>query len=622
MSEDYVSTIKIKPNGSKSSNFLDKSWWECSEDTAWRSAIETAKAIDTNQKNQRYKDLRHGYLYQNRVTYDFGLPFNRSWYDNTAVTYNVVKSATDTLTSKITQQKPRPRILTHKGNYDQQNRAEKLTQYIDGIFASCDTYREGRNAFRDGCVFGTGVIKVGCDTKTGDIFTERVLPSELLVDELEGAYGKPQTIFQVKLVAKEILNYMFPDKKTEIEKARLDDQQRYKHVPVVDMVKVYESWHLPDSEGKGGKHIIAIENSSLLYEDWEYDCFPFAFFRYTSNLASFFGQGVAEELTGMQLEINRLLRDIQKAQHLIASPRILVDSGSKVNTAHLNNKIGAIVKYTGSKPDFINPIAMNNEIYNHVKWLISSSFEQVGVSEMSVASKKPAGLESGRALREFSNIESERFATTVQGYEEFYQDIATLVVKFSQALYKDGVDKTITAESKKFIESIKWSEVCLDEKEFVVRMTSSSLLPLQPAARVQKVQEYIQAGWMSREQGLALLDHPDTEAWETLETADLSLTYKIVSDILGKGIYSPPEPEMLLDQDIEIARKAYLEAKENGVDEDKREMLLRWIEAAASLMPAPTTPQPQPGLAGVPQGQAAPLPQADLIPQVSPIPGV
>ena len=621
-----MASYKVSPPSSQSarSKVFDKTWWECDEEYVHSAMIATAKAIEENQKAIKYKDLRHGYLYQNRMTYDINLPWHRSQYDNSHVTYNVVKAATDTLTSKITQNKPRPRVLTTKGDYDQQNRGKKLGQYIDGLFASSQTYRQGRAAFKDGCVFGTGVMKVYPDYERQCIKTERVLISEILVDELEGSYERPQAIYQVKLVAKEILLSTFPDKAEFIDKVGLDERQRYSQLPVTDMVRVYEGWHLPDAHGKGGKHVIAIENTSLLSEEWKYDCFPFAFFRFNTNIASFYGQGVAEELVGTQLEINKLLRDIQKAQHLIASPRILIDAGSKINTSHLNNRIGAIVKYTGSKPDFVNPIAMNNEIYNHVKWLISSAFEKIGVSQLSAASKKPTGLDSGRALREFTNIESERFATTVQAYEEFYEDIAQLSIKFSKTLYQDlGSDLSVTAESKKFIESIKWPDVDMDEKQFVVRIVSSSILPTQPAARIQKAEEYIRAGWMSREDAIEQLDHPDTEAWETLETADLNLTKKIIGDILGKGEYTPPEPEMLLDKGIDLARKAYLDGKANEVKEEYLEMLLRWIEAAASLMPAPTTPAQSPELpmaepVAPPQASPQPLPQTGLMPQQIP----
>jgi hypothetical protein len=42
---------------------------------------------------------------------------------------------------------------------------------------------------------------------------------------------------------------------------------------------------------------------------------------------------------------------------------------------------------------------------------------------MSASSQKPAGLDSGVAIREFQDIETERFALVSQNYEDCYISI-------------------------------------------------------------------------------------------------------------------------------------------------------------------------------------------------------
>ena len=52
---------------------------------------------------------------------------------------------------------------------------------------------------------------------------------------------------------------------------------------------------------------------------------------------------------------------------------------------------------------------ISQDLFMHLDRLYNRSFEIAGISQLSAQSSKPSGLDSGRALREFSDIESERF---------------------------------------------------------------------------------------------------------------------------------------------------------------------------------------------------------------------
>jgi hypothetical protein len=621
MRGSYPKILKedLRPSKTRESKAYEE-WWNANEVDAADHMVSLIHALNENQKSRKWQNIRHSYLYTNRqgndiVTDNFARPL--SALDRYNVTYNVVSSAIDTVTAKIAQKEIRPRVLTERGDYTKQRRAKKLTKYLDGVMAADHLYRKGPECLRDAGVFGTGVLKVIPDPVAGCIRTERVVINEILVDEPEAMHGSPRSMYQIRRVAKSALMAQFPERAKEIA-ALTPDGSHPNRLMTEELVRLYEGWHL-GSDAEKGRHILATEAFSLVDEEWKHPVFPFAFLYYKKSIASFYGIGIAEELIGTQLEINKLLRDIQRAQNLVAVPRVLVEYNSKVVTAHLNNDIGSAIKYQGTRPDFISPTAMSNEIYNHVKWLISSAFEKVGISQLSAASKKPAGLDSGRAIREFKDTETERFWTTEKNYQSFFEDVADLTIRFSRDLYEEVPELQVKTEDGKFIESIKWEDVDLDHDKFVTRVHVSSLFPTSPAAKLQKVEEYIRAGWMDRESALRLLDFPDTEAWETLETSDRNYIERIISDILEDGAYRAPEPEMLLEKDINIARKAYLDALNKNVESDKVELLLRWIEAASSLLPAVAPAAPVAPEAAPLQAEPLPLPESGMLPQV---PGV
>ena len=140
-----------------------------------------------------------------------------------------------------------------------------------------------------------------------------------------------------------------------------------------------------------------------------------------------------------------------------------------------------------------------------------------------------------------------------------------------------------------------------------------------------KIQEMIQAGWISRDKALSLLDFPDLEAYESLETANETLVNDVLTDILKTSKYQPPEPQMDLVMAAQTAHQYYLRGRSEGTSEESLELLLRFIDDAERLenqkqqqnqpLVAPPTPV-APGAPVDPLGTPEQLPVSDLLPQV------
>jgi len=593
-------------------------FWHTQEPAAqYMNIFSSVDRIDKDQSYRSSMNVKHARLYGNLEIlglsiYSTGSLSNISQNDLSSgrVTYNLVKSCIDTAASKIAKNRPKAQFLTSGGDYTLKEKAKKLSKFVEGIFYGCDYYVHASKAFIDGCVFGTGVIKFFVEE--GQIKCERVIPEEIKVDDNDAIYGKPKSLYQVKQVSRETLAELYPDAQFEIMAASSSTPD----TSTVDLIKVVEAWHL----GKNGSHAITIENKTLFSEKYDKDYYPFVFFRWSDRLTGFYGAGLSEELVGTQLEINRTLRNIQLAQKLVAIPRVAVESNSKVAVSQLTSDVGSVFKYQGGTraPVFHTPTGMNPEVYNHLKWLIQSGYEKTGVSQLAATSKKPAGLDSGVALREFSDIETERFMLTGLKYEAMAMQASKIAVDMAKDLYISDPKLKVTVPGKNFIDTIKWSDVNMKDDQYVMKVFPTGLLPSAPAGRIQKVQELIQAGWLSKEKALELLDFPDLEAFIDLETANNNLVEKNVAKMLETGDYLPPEPQMDLVVAASIAHKHYLAGRVEGLDEDKLELLLRFIDDAERLDKAS---QPVPAQivdpSGVqPQAVPEPLPQGDLLPQI------
>lgn len=534
------------------------------------------------------------------------------------VTLNVIKSCTDTVSSRIAKHKPRPTFLTNDGDWELQQKAKKLNRFMQGVFYETNYYSIAADVFRDACIFGTGIIKHYI--KNGRVHFERVIPEEVIVDSAEAVYGCPQSLFQKKQVNRSVLLAKFSKDQAKVAaiKAAPNSAKPTNDSMIADMVEVVESWHLRSGPGADdGVHTITIPNCTLFEEKYEDDEFPFLFYKWTLPIVGFYGTGLAEELIGLQLEINKLLRQIQLSQHLLSTPKVFLENNSKVVSAQMNNEIGAIIKYTGTKPDIHSFQTVHPEIYQHLERLYAKAYEISGVSQLAANAKKPAGLDSGVALREFQDIESERFALAQQRYEDMAIRAALAVVRRSKEIVKKGSSYKVKSPNKKVIDEIDFKDINLEEATYVLQCFPTNFLPATPAGRLQSVQELMQAGLIDREVGLSLLDFPDLEGAMSLANASYDYTMMSIEQILYEGEYSAPEPTGNLKFMMGMAQMSYLKAKVNKVPEARLEMLDRWLQECVRMQSA-ALQAAQPAPMAAPEAQ----PTSELLPNVPGAPQV
>ena len=572
-------------------------WWK-EKTSVHQSVFGLLNYIEKNQSYRSVLNLRFARLYSNMEM----LGLSSGTYARTAtnnfsqnrLTLNVVKSCVDSASAKIAKNKPKPLFLTKKGDFSLKRKAKGLTKYLEGLFETTDLYELGRKAFTDACVFGTGCLKIYVDSSGNCIKAERVFIDEIVVEDMDAIYAKPQQIFQRKNYSRDVLIDMFPDYKDEILAANTSLRGQTATQSTADQIQVVEAWHLPSgTNAKDGKHIIAIENTTLFEEEYTKDYFPFVFLRWSDKLVGFWGTGLSEELIGIQLEINKTLKAIQAAHQLMSVPRVFVDVASNVNTAHINNEIGGIIKYQGTPPVFQSPGAMNPEVYAYLNDLYRKAYEITGISQMQAQAIKPSGLNSGAALREYNDIASERFVITGMRYEEFFMKAAKVMIDMSKDLFETDKSLHIKVKGQKFIETIKWKDVNLEEDQYVMQLFPVSFLPSTPVGKLQTVQELVQAGFVTQEQALSLLDFPDLEGFTSLATAAQDNIERYLEFMIEDGKYNPPEPFMNLQLAITLTQEAYLRAKCENTPEDRLELLRIFMDDCQTLITARTPPPPQ-----------------------------
>lgn len=601
-----------------------------------KELITIGRTLMMNASQRRRRNLIHARLYSNLDIIGFGSrDFGRvvganSSLSSTRIGYNVIGSVIEALNSKIGKMRPRPTYLTDGGTWAQQQKARRLTSFQQGWFHESKLYVEAIMVRLDAYVFGTGAFHLYVDPKTKKVVAERQFIDELYVEDTDGKYGKPRNLFRRKIVDREALEAKFskmPNYESElkpiIEKAERPPDEGVPvsaDLDVSDPVEVWERWDLNEK-----CHTMAVSSGLLLEEDWNLDCFPFVFRRYRPEILGFFGKGIAEILTPIQVEMNRALRSVSEQLRRKGRGRTYAPVNS-IDVNQMNNSFSSIVFYKGGVPPTTdNTPAVSPDEVAHYRQLKADAYEEVGLSQMSATSKKPSGLDAAVAMREYNDIETERFALDAQADERMYMECAELALDLIREFVPDYV---VALPKKRYSSKVTWGDIKLKKGEYIGQMFPVSSLPGTPGARLQRVEELRMGQYIDLATAKKLLDFPDLEAEMTLANAAIEDVDAMIGNILDEPtpVREPVDEFMNVPLLLERATAAYLFARRHGCDEDRLRMMRELISDASGKMAAlaaASAPSPQaaagaaPALA--PQGAGpSPAPAPALPPPVAP----
>ena len=535
--------------------------------------------------------------------------------------YNVIRPLIDALMARIATQRTNVRFVTQGGKFSQRQKAKLLTKFVFGSFHRAGVYPILQQVFLDACVFGTGWIKPFFGEK--DIMVERVSPTDVYVANIGTC--KPYAYYQTKLVNLDELIEEYSDV-PGVSNSQVDNELTpVGNKDATKCATVCEAWYT--GHGKR-RHVISTKTAVLVDEPWESDYSSLCCFRWKDPVDGFLGECCVAELMDIQVEINFILRRVQEQMNL-GCYKIIVDQASEINTKKFNNQQNAIIRMNaaGRPPILFQIPPVDKQYFYQLDRLEEKARALIGLSELFMESSKPADLESGKALREYDDIQSKRFLHIGQRWQQFCIDIADRMIDLAKSepgyeTYCDDGDE---------LKKIKWSDIDLDKSSYVMKAYPTSLLPETPAGQMQAVMEYIQFDPAMASTAIEYMEFPDVKAMLKSKIAPYLIVDKIIENILLKKEFIAPDPMMDLAYSIKQVQSAYLQAIMDEEDDAVLEALSKWVTMAIDLqqefappmagMPQELSGGPGGGL-GIPSGVGEPpgaLGMPGSVPQ-SPVP--
>lgn len=569
-----------------------------------------------------------------------------------AARLNVSESIIDTVTSRLSKQRPMPAITVVDGQWSTKRKARKYREFILGEMQQTEFDQRSQEALRDGGVCGNGITRIDDSGDGEKVFAERVLREEILFDPRESKYGRPPNGFRVHRIARDHLIELYPEYFREIVNANASsarpseeiDDDTTKTLDLDDYCDVYEGWHLPrvgGDDAEDGRHVVCIDNKTLLSECWYEPRFPFGMFRYRKPVRGIWAKGLIFKLKDIQHRINSIVRDLQ--MNLMATGRghFLMQEGTEMPAEMLTGWSPFTMKYRGNRPPTWNaPQPFNQAQLNALEFFIGQAHDLSGVSQAAASSKSSLGPgASGVALDTQYDIESERFAMQESQYAAYRLDCAQLYVDAAKRVARKRADNKGKGKAKAYvtswlhrdaIEQLEYSEVSMKSDEYRMQLEPVNFLPSSRAGKLSAVGQLAQAGVIPQWLAAALFDEPDLESANRITLGafwNCERKMEILAD-LNKDMPMPaPYNDLELELKVTTAYCNYTESEDapDEVVQRYRDYLQLVLDAIAekkkgdAMNAPPPMPMP-PGMPGAMNGPQAMPGSAPMLPPGAPMP--
>jgi hypothetical protein len=590
------------------------------------------KQLEHDQRDVQIVNKLNAKLYSNRESMSYAQDddFGQNIRPLSMNLENVIQSVVGTLVSKIGSNRPKASIISRGGDFSVFLKSRQLDRFLWAEFVHQGIHKKLERCFKDACIYGTGFLKV--DSDGGDVYTERVHPSEIVVDQRECISNEmPMVMHQRKLVSKLWLRKTYGQKGKKGWKEvlrRIRDLETKDHLYTnytgggADQVVVLESWKLATRDGAAdGRHTICIENYTLLDEPYTRSRFPFVIQKWEEPENGFYGRALVGDLVGYQIRLNDLNETIRLGQDLMCVPRILVEQGSGVQLQQLDNHMAKAIKYRGTKPEAITWGGLNAEIYGERDRIRASAFEFAGLNQMTATGKLPSQFraDSSEAIRELNATEDSRFNDKTQNYETATKEVASHLIELYASKFKDTkVSQSRTFRLGNLAQQIEWKDVDMSRDKYVLEIGASSILNMTPAARKDVLNSWLAGGIITPDQYKAWSGQEDLERLADMMSASKDyIEYQM--DRMLKGEAVTPDPNMNIALGVPTVLDMYQHLCTLDCPENIKSHFRNWLVVAKNLLQPPAPPMQAPMApmgpeAMMPPGPPMGMPQEGMAP--------
>ena len=541
------------------------------------------------------------------------------------IALDVTRSHVATIVARVgALQQPKVQFVTSGAKWDTRRKGAKLDQFFDALFtAPTGKYASAHmlriDCLRDACLFGAGYAIPVPDTESGRLEFERVFPWRLCWVPEDAMDGAPREVWYKRPVSPRQLIARHGKRRPGIreainnaEKWDVSDDVRSSRSDAAysgnsgSYVTVWEGWVTANPESlddePDGRHVLLISGSNgpVLLVDEEYGLTrqPFATLYWDPPVVGGTGYSLADENAAMEDTLNRMLYRVSDTLDRTSISTVWIPSGSQVKKEDMAETLDARVEeFDGPSPPVTVPVSpVSPAHYQWIAFLKDTMFELRGVSQMASTGERQPGVgSSGAAVRAVQAVQSQRFAWLWRQNEQWLVQLARLAVYGLRTVSEDR-DFSVQAANK-FLRPLRWSDLDLEDGEFVIQIHPTSESKNTPSDRLERAEELYARGLVSGEAYQAMTSGTlDVQA----ETERLSIQRQLIESYIERWLDATddqiqsswydeenlipllPQPLKFLDLPSALRQvcEAYMQAEADGAPDQIRQLFLQWMRMA------------------------------------------
>ena len=534
--------------------------------------------------------------------------------------FNTFLEVTDACTAKICQPL-RPRVIPVAAKPDIARLCTLLNRLQDGVLDTCDFLSEATQAWEDAYCTPVGVVLFEIEPQTKEIRCHRVDPLSVFWARAEGR--NPVHLYIVEAVSRMVLVERYPERESEIMAAQ---SWNYETVMGVDppgsadsdTVCLNRGWRRKLGE-EDGRFVVSVGatvlNGDGEGESWPYDFFPVSVFRSRWDHRGFGGVPMGRYIAPHHMAINRLAR-IAEDSFKGAVPIIWSHQDSGLN--ELSDIPYQVRKWKGViRPEVSQTNPVSEQLLRRIDYHDMKAYAVAGVNKALAAGQKPAGINSGVALREFIDLADARMNEYQKHWEAAWRQAGHIIVALANELKRVKVRSRADANGE-LMEEIDVKSIRLDRNDYRITYKLTSSLSKTLPGLLSDLGDFRDLGLIDQvDMAEVIADKaPDLQATMDRTTAPRRLAAKMVQTALEKGeipvVPSAQQGQAGLDAIVLLGSQAWSQAMitPGRYPAENLEVLRRLIRVAQAKKGAPV-----PAVQPVPPGR--PIPQGATMPALS-----
>ena len=563
---------------------------------------------------------------------------------------NAAQNAVKTKAAKLSKARTLPRAYTDGAGYIAQQQARKISKAIEGVMAANRWEETWEKVLMDALVSSHGAGAFEVTTTRGKKPHPRIrhIPiDEIYLDEAETKYGLSEVPCIYRRARRDryavLAEYGVDDTalvgtKAERRKAILTappakhDDGIKRTLGGGDQIDVYEGFRRvctdegdvddddDDSEEERdpltrGRHVIAIANATLVDEPFDGARFPIYLSVPNKRFKSAWGLGDMSDLASGQSEYEDMTARIQDAHANMSISAVVAYNGAKLDPRRFESPAYGIYLQCdggpGSLGNFVST-PIDQSAYSYKASIPQDMMMAKGISSLSATSQLPAGMAqaSGIALQTFENFESERMM-----FEEHECDRAHVALAWM--LY-DAMEECSERMEGKYstrykgtggLESLDWKEISIAREKLEFGVQATNQLARTPAAKLQQLGEEFDRGLITADEYRRARGSLDLESMDGMDTADEDIIMRNLDLVYLRDRNIAPEGFDDLQKLILMAGRYYnMRRADDDYSEQGGQRVRDFISAAKALLPPPPAPAAPPMMPpGAPMAPPAPM---------------